>query len=116
MLDTKKNIFITYDTKGYDWTIRVWDLTKLDTIPLVSSFTCPTRIVSCSINVNHFNANTMNTVTNSESFIGLALYGIQQPLILKFNTNSSTLSPSISSETDSELFNRIEQFNKEINL
>ena len=108
-----KHMFITYDTQGYDWTIRAWDLTKLDKHPLISSFTCPSRIISCSINIDQFNTNvTRNT---DDSLIGIALYGVQQPLILKLNNQSSKMS-SIFENCNTDLFNKIEHFNKEINL
>ena len=117
MLDTNRKIFITYDTKGYDWTIRAWDLTKPDGSHLLSSFTCPARIISCSINVDHLN--TSNTSNSDEILIGVALYGIQQPLILKLNNQIISYVKSqaiLNSENQSELFNRIDHFNKEINL
>ncbi len=116
MIDTNRKIFITYDTKGYDWTIRAWDLSKPDDNYLLSSFTCPARIISCSTNVDHLNTNKMND--SEEILIGLALYGIQQPLILKLNNQISNIKSQaiFDQESNLELFNKIDHFNKEINL
>lgn len=39
--------FFTYDTKGFDWTIRLWDI---DRGQLLASYTCSSIITSCDIN------------------------------------------------------------------
>ena len=123
MLDTNRKIFITYDTRGYDWTIRAWDLAKLDTgtnnSHLLSSFTCPTRIISCSINVDHLTSRTSEANNFGELLIGVALYGIQQPLILKLSNQivSGVKSMQSNAENNSDqLFSKIDYYNKEINL
>ncbi len=67
MLDTSKqfkNYFLTYDTSGQDWTIRLWDLNKGDS--LVTSFTCPSRIVCCDVNIAPF-SNANNPANSSSS-------------------------------------------------
>ncbi len=56
-----KNYFLTYDTTGQDWTIRLWDLSKGDS--LISSFTCPSRIISLDVNIEPF----VNTHSNTDS-------------------------------------------------
>ncbi|RNA27285.1 NACHT and WD repeat domain-containing 2-like [Brachionus plicatilis] len=47
-----KNHFLTYDTHGYDLTVRLWDLSRGD--QLISSITCPSRIVSLETNASMY--------------------------------------------------------------
>ena len=112
-----KNYFITYDTKCLDWTLRLWDLNKGDV--LISSFTCHSRIVSCSFNIAplYFNHNDDN-----EQFmlIAVALYACEELLIVKLLISAKQSQLHSYEETcdndDSEdLFNDLEIHN-EINL
>ncbi len=60
---------MTYDTTGQDWTIRLWDLNKGDC--LISSFTCPSRILSLDVNIEPF----VNTHTNNIDNSAMSLNG-----------------------------------------
>ena len=114
-----KNYFITYDTTGYDWTVRLWDLNKGDS--LISSFTCPSRIVSCNLNTAplFFEHKTRN---DNDLFICVALYGKQDLLIIKIISNQAKKTTShyqITSEKNStltDIFSNDEFLHKEINL
>ena len=81
-----KNYFLTYDTHGLDWTIRLWDLVKGD--ELISSYTCPSRIVACSVNLAplYFGEKHKN---DDDLLIAVSLFGYKQPLVLKLATLSS---------------------------
>jgi hypothetical protein len=88
--DPYKNYFITYDTKGYDRTIRLWDLNVCNNGAgstsgydgCISSFTCPSRIVSCNLNVGPLYFGHENNKTD-DILIAVSLYGIRQLLVLK---------------------------------
>ena len=111
-----KNYFITYDTKGLDWTIRLWDLNRGDV--LVSSFTCPSRIVSCSLNIAplYFNHND-----DHEQFLllAVALYACDELLVVKLLTspqqNQQNTYDDQEDNDDFLLYNDLEVHN-EINL
>lgn len=110
-----KNYFITYDTKGYDLTIKLWDLSRGNT--MISSFICPSRIVSCSINVAplYFNHSDQN---EQSLLLAIALYGVDELLIVKLVTSvSQSLQQSSYEETsDEELFNEADEIHNEIKL
>jgi hypothetical protein len=83
------HFFLTYDTVGYDWTIRVWDISRGD--QLVASFTCPSRILSLDVNVApfYFDENSQHTKAhNDEFYITASVYGSTQLLLLKLMPNS----------------------------
>jgi hypothetical protein len=80
----KNHFFLTYDTVGYDWTIRVWDINRGDR--LVSSFTCPSRIISLDVNVAPFyfeEASTHAQARNEEFYVTVSVYGCSKLILLK---------------------------------
>lgn len=105
-----KNYFLTYDTKGYDWTIRLWDLSKGNM--LISSFTCPSRISSCSLNVSPL---YFNHKDDNDQFIlvAVALYAVEELLIVKLLTSSShSQQNNYEESTDDALFNELDIHNE----
>ena len=101
-----KNYFITYDTKGYDWTIRLWDIYKGNS--LISSFTCPSRIISCSFNTAplYFNHHDIN---DQFLLLAVALYGIEELLIVKlFITSDQSQQSTYDEESEGFLYDDLE--------
>lgn len=102
-----KNYFITYDTSGCDWTIRLWDLQLGD--QLVSAITMPSRILSLDINTSPFYLDSassstqeqqqQHTATTTTTLAGLeqdvimavSLYGVSQVLIVRLDTSASLM-------------------------
>ncbi|CAF0715148.1 unnamed protein product [Brachionus calyciflorus] len=84
-----KNYFLTYDTHGYDLTIRLWDMTKGD--QLISSVTCPSRIISLDVNSSVLNFDnlvdkeTANCETQDQLFITACLFGIKELYMIKLD-------------------------------
>ncbi len=85
--------FLTYDTIGFDWTIRLWDMNRGD--QLVSSFTCPSRIISLDANVApfYFDESLLKQQhqqsSNDEFLIVASLYGLKSLLFFKLSAASS---------------------------
>lgn len=87
-----KDYFITYDTQGYDLTIRLWDLTKGD--QLISSVTCPSRIVSLDVNsstlyFDNLDSDSQKVETSNQLFITACLFGIKELFVLKLDYYSN---------------------------
>lgn len=79
-----KNFFLTYDTCGYDVTVRLWDLTKGD--QLISSITCPSRIVSLDTNSSMFYFDDLDkSVDFDHILITACLFGINNFFIFKLD-------------------------------
>lgn len=88
----KCHYFVTYDTAGYDWTIRLWDINKGND-QLVSSFTCPSRVVSLDANAPPFYFDETGKHTkssNDEFYIAASLYGSSQLLLLRLAASTNT--------------------------
>lgn len=80
IVSKKANYFLTYDTKGSDWTIKLWSLDQDDI--LINSFTCPSRIISCNINSDSLYFGHENK-TNDDILVAVSLYGFSKLLILR---------------------------------
>jgi hypothetical protein len=91
----KGSYFLTYDTTGLDWTIRLWDLNKGD--QLISSLTCASRIISLDVNTSPFYMEHTSGLRREEedddqdqdqdpTYVVASLYGIQELFIFKFDT------------------------------
>ncbi len=79
---------------------------------LVSSFTCPSRILSCSFNVAplYFNHNDDN---DQFILVAVALYGVEELLIVKLLTSSTHSQQNHYEETSEDaLFNDLEIHNE----
>lgn len=124
ILDTNnknfKNYFLTYDTQGYDWAIRLWDLTKGD--QLISSITCTSRIISLDVNTSSFYFDEVDQQQDNDDdlFITVSLYGVKNLLILKLDQFANFVSNNSSKDKIcSDSFSQDETLNglsKEINL
>lgn len=86
----RTNYFLTYDTTGIDWTIRLWDMTKGD--QLIASVTCPARIISLDLNTAPFYlpVNTAHTAAHldvdyDQIYLIVSLYGVEDLLAIKLN-------------------------------
>lgn len=75
---------MTYDTNGYDVTVRLWDLTKGD--QLISSITCPSRIVSLdtSNSISYFDDLDVSPDID-QTLITACLFGINNFFIFKLD-------------------------------
>lgn len=75
---------MTYDTHGYDVTVRLWDLTKGD--QLISSITCPSRIVSLDTNnsMSYFDDQN-DSLGSDQTLITACLFGINNFFIFKLD-------------------------------
>jgi len=120
ILDTNKNFknyFLTYDTTGYDRTIRVWDLTKGDTI--IKSFACPSRIVSCAVNLPPLYYDHVYESNDDELVLAVSLFGISELLILKLTNakrNSTCVANASLQEEDFDQDATLNGLKVEINI
>jgi hypothetical protein len=111
-----KNYFLTYDTTGYDWTIRLWDLSKGDTI--IKSFACPSRIVSCAVNLPPLYYDHVYESNDDELVLAVSLFGISKLLILKLTNakRNSTCAANSLQEEDFDIDGTLNGLKIEINI
>lgn len=92
---TESSLFLTYDTKGYDWTVRLWDFVKGI---LVASYTCPSMIISCDINSG--GDTVIVGLYDFDELVVLRLYNMEKMIMSESAAagSSPSKSPPLSSE------------------
>ncbi len=105
-----RNHLLTYDTSGQDWTLRIWDMDRDDT--LITSFTCASRIVSCDISLPVFYHDASAVagshppmLVSAEStaadslLLVVALYGFKDLLVLRLVKSGASVEVTKSPQT-----------------